>query len=194
MKKKLLKTFIFVTAFILMSLVTIGAGYYKKATAVEQSSNFKIELDEHSNNKNIAKTTVINIGEQGLPKKLVQPNLQSTQGIIINKGQEDLPLKLIYKGFDGNITISSKVDKSYGLNGNLNTVLKTKQGLDIKVLLAIPRSKTNKHVASAGIINIINLKNNNVIGIIPVKVINSDIKGTDNDDSLKSLLEEEFKQ
>lgn len=192
--KKFLKAIIFISIFISTTFITIGAGYYKKATAVEQSSNFKIELDEHSNSKNIAKTTVINIGEQGLPKKLVQPNLQSTQGIIINKGQEDLPLKLIYKGFDGNITISSKVDKSYGLNGNLNTVLKTKQGLDIKVLLAIPRSKTNKHVASAGIINIINLKNNNVIGIIPVKVINSDIKGTDNDDSLKSLLEEEFKQ
>lgn len=194
MAKILLKFCIFITAFILMILFTIGAGYYKKATAVEQSSNFQIEINGQSNTKNTARTTVINIGKQGLPKRLIQPNVQSTKGTITNKGKEDLSLKLVYKGFNGKVTISSSVDKSYGINGNLNTVLKANQEFNIKVLLDIPRDKTNNYISSAGFIDIVNLKNNNVIGTIPIKIINSDIKSSDKNISFKSLLREGVKQ
>lgn len=179
MKKKFLKVFIFFTAFVLMTLITIGAGYYKKATAVEQSSSFKIKVNEKSNNKNIAKTTIIDIAQQGLPKQLVQPNVQSIKGTIVNNEKEDISLELLYKGFDGKVTITSKIDKSFGTNGNLNTVLKASEEFNITVLLDIPRNRTNKHLVSAGVINIINSKNNSIVGSIPIKVINSNIKDKD---------------
>lgn len=179
MKKKFLSVFIFFTAFILMTLITIGAGYYKKATAVEQSSSFKIKVNEKSNNKNIAKTTIIDIAQQGLPKQLIQPNVQSIKGTVINSGKEDTSLQLLYKGFDGKVTISSQIDKSFGVNGNLNTVLKTNKEFNITVLLNIPRNKTNKHLVNEGIINIIDSKSNSIIGTIPIKVINSNIKDRD---------------
>lgn len=179
MKRRFLRAFIFTAAFILMTLLTIGAGYYKKATAIEQSSSFKIKVNERSNNKNIAKTTIIDIGQQGLPKQLVQPNVQSIKGTIINSGKEDTELQLVYKGFDGKVEISSKIDKSFGINGDLNTVLKVNEGFNITVLLNIPRNKPNKYLVSEGVINVINTKNNSVIGIIPIKVINSNIKDKD---------------
>ncbi|MFT8314049.1 MAG: hypothetical protein ABF633_07285 [Clostridium sp.] len=179
MKKKFLKVFIFFTAFVLMTLITIGAGYYKKATAVEQSSSFKIKVNEKINNKNIAKTTIIDIAQQGLPKQLVQPNVQSIKGTIINSEKEDTSLQLLYKGFDGKVTIGSQIDKSFGINGNLNIVLKANEEFNITVLLNIPRNKSNKYLVSEGVINVINTKNNNVIGTIPIKVINSNVKDKD---------------
>ncbi|AJA49440.1 hypothetical protein CPAST_c33740 [Clostridium pasteurianum DSM 525 = ATCC 6013] len=173
MKKRFFRVFIFITAFILITLSTIGLGYYKKATALEQSSNFKIEVSNKSDNKNISKTTIVDIAQQGLPKQLIQPNVQSIKGTIVNKDREDISLQLQYKDFDGKISINSKMDKSFGVNGNLNTVLKATEEFNITVLLNIPRNVTNRHLVTEGIINIINLKNNSIIGTIPIKIINS---------------------
>lgn len=176
MIKNFFKIFIFITAFIIMTLSTIGLGYYKKATALEQSSNFKIEVSNKSDTTNISKTTVVDISQQGLPKQLIQPNVQSIKGTIVNKDKEDISLQLLYKDFDGKISISSKIDKSFGVDGNFSAVLKANEDFNITVLLNVPRNVTNKHLVTEGIINIINLKNNNIIGTIPIKIINSNVE------------------
>ena len=166
-----------------MAFFTIGAGYYKKSVAIEQSSTFKIPIigDGNTNEKYIDKTTVINIEQQGLVKKLVQPNVQTLQGTITNKGKEDLSLQLDYKGFNGEVIISSSDNSFDSSSHKFNSILKTDKSFKINILLNEPRNKINQHEVSTGIINVVNLKNNKIIGSVPIKVINSSVQGSDND-------------
>lgn len=183
MKKKRYSTLLIIISFISMAFFTIGAGYYKKSLAVEQSSTFKIPIigDGNTNEKYIDKTTVINIEQQGLIKKLVQPNVQTVKGTIINKGKEDLSLQLDYKGFNGEVIISSSDNSFESSSHKFNSVLKTDKSFNINILLNEPRNKINQHEVSTGIINVVNLKNNKIIGSVPIKVINSSVQGSDND-------------
>ena len=183
MEKKRYSILIIIISFILMAFFTISAGYYKKSVAIEQSSTFKIPIigDGNTNEKYIDKTTVINIEQQGLVKKLVQPNVQTLQGTIINKGKEDLSLQLDYKGFNGEVIVSSSDNNFDSSSYKFNSVLKTDKSFKIKILLSEPRNKINQHEVSAGFINIVNLNNNKIIGSVPIKVINSSVQGPDND-------------
>lgn len=183
MEKKRYAISIIIISFISMAFFTIGAGYYKKSVAIEQSSTFKIPIigDGNTNEKYIDKTTVINIEQQGLVKKLVQPNVQTLQGTIINKGKEDLSLQLDYKGFNGEVIVSSSDNSFDSSSHKFNGILKTDKSFKIKILLNEPRNKINQHEVSTGIINIVNLKNNKIIGSVPIKVINSSVQGPDND-------------
>lgn len=183
MEKKRYATLILIISFILMAFFTIGAGYYKKSVAIEQSSTFKIPIigDKNTNEKYIDKTTVINVEQQGLVKKLVQPNVQTLQGIIINKGKEDLSLRLDYKGFNGKVIVSSSDNSFDSSSHKFNSILKTDKSFKIKILLNEPRNEINQHTVNTGIINVVNLKNNKIIGSVPIKVINSSVQGSDND-------------
>ncbi|HEY5588971.1 MAG TPA: hypothetical protein VIK86_08455 [Candidatus Paceibacterota bacterium] len=196
MKKKRHEPFIFLISFIAMTLIAIGAGYYKKAVAVEQNLIFvsKISGEKDVGNKNISKTTVINIKQQGLPKKIIQPNVQIIKGTIVNNGKENLPLGLVSKGFDGKVILSASDKSLDSSNGKFNNVLKKNEVYDITITLNLLRDKINQHEVSVGIINIVNLKNKNIIGTIPIKVINSSIKGSDNDDTIKCLIQGSCKQ
>lgn len=174
--KKFLKAIIFISIFISTTFITIGAGYYKKATALEQAASFKITLNkEISSKNNNAKPTTINITKAGLPKQLIQPNVQSIKGTITNNTKDNISIKLVYRNFKGKISVSSKTNASFGLNGNLNITLKNNQQFAITVLIDIPRGSTNKYLVEEGYIDIVNLKNNEVIGSIPIVVINSNL-------------------
>ena len=176
MKEKIKKPLLTLCLFILMAGITVGSGYYKKSVSSERGS-FVIALPAKGDNLEV----LLNIAEQGLPKKLIQPNRVSIssghRGGITNKGNESLWVKVQTEGFVGEVQLESKDPSFDNETGVLSRPLKPKQSFNLAVNLTIPKGKLKEHTVTEGNIKFINSKDESLIGNIPVRIINSETDG-----------------
>lgn len=166
-KNILISTFIFVlaTAFIL------GEGFYRKTLAKETAS-FTITL----NNKS-TKPVVFDIANEGLAKRLVQPgkiSISSGHGVgVFNKGKEPLFVQVKAKGFSGDVDITSTEVSFEKETGKFDKALKPGAGINLSITLSIPRDEIKRNTVTSGSIEFTDYKSGNILGELPIKVINS---------------------
>jgi hypothetical protein len=183
MKEQIKKSLLTLCLFIFMAGITVGSGYYKKSVSSERGS-FIIALPAKKDNQEV----LLNIAEQGLPKKLIQPNRISISsghgGGIINRGNESLWVKVQTEGFLGKVQLESKDPSFNHETGVFSRPLKPNQSFNLAVNLTIPKGKLKGHTVTEGNIKLINSKDESLIGNIPVRIINSETDGIE--DSTKN--------
>lgn len=149
----------------------IGFGYYKSAVANEGAA-FNIGIEAGVVRQ--AKPVMLDIANQGLPKRLLQPGqvLISTYALR-NEGKEPLPLYIEAMGFDGGVTLESGPAGFEKIAGQISRTVEPQKSIPLKVRVSISAVDPDKHCQTAGIIRITDSRNGSVVGEVPVLVINS---------------------
>lgn len=174
MKKQLKYSLpISILLFVATVLIVIGAGYYKNSLSKEQG-NFKINLPAGKTNSKV----VYNFFNQGLPKKLVQPEKIAIStghgGGITNVGKEPLFIKVETEGFIGKVELSSITPGFDPSTGIFTKPLLPKKSATLDVELDIPSEKIKQsEIINNAVIKFINTKDGSLLGTIPVQIINS---------------------
>ncbi|HEX9061895.1 MAG TPA: hypothetical protein VF941_17080, partial [Clostridia bacterium] len=141
--------------FIAMTSITVGAGYYKNSVSKE-SASFSITLPT----KKKVSDVVINLANQGIPKKLVQPRKISISsghaGGITNKGTEPLSVMIKAEGFKGNVNLSSTDPSFNPETGIFSKPLIPNQSFGLEVDLNIPKECQKEYNVCNGVINFVN--------------------------------------
>lgn len=164
--------------FISMALITIGSGYYRQAVAKEKAQ-FTLALPAEKQNTEV----LVNIAEQGLPKKILQPHriliTSGHSGGITNRGKEPLLVKVQLEGFKGEVLLKSTDQSFNSQTGMLTRPLKENQSFNLEVEFNLPKESIKECEVNKGNIIFLNSKTGTVIGNVPVKIIN-DKGGTGN--------------
>lgn len=165
-----------VVLFILMFGVALSGGIYRNAIAAE-SAKFKVSVPGNS-----AKTIVLDINQQGLPKKLIQPGMVTIssghgKGDLVYKGNKPAFIQFHFYNFPGKVEVRYRgpYDEK---TGRILKPFKPGDSISVDFGVELPAEVRNQAVVFTGEIQLIDWKSNKMIGKIPVKVINSKY-GTD---------------
>jgi hypothetical protein len=166
---------IFTVIFFLSSALVFCAGYYRKSISGETS---KFKLDLLGENAPIpTKQVVFDIQNEGTPKKFLQPgriSISTGHGSgIVNKSSEPVWVQVKTEGFIGNMKIESYEQGFDESTACFTKALEPGDTLELSVNLDIPQNAINEYLVSEGKINILDAKNSKLLGMLPVKVINS---------------------
>lgn len=169
--------------FILSVSITLGAGYYKTSLAAE-SAKFQGELTNLHN-----KPAVIDMGQQGAPKRFVQPDWVSLstghgKSGIKNASKDPLYLQIKLVGFPGEVKMDVH-DVYDELTGKVMRPIEPGSVLGMTIQIEVPSYLQNQaHIATSEI-QFINTKTNSLVGSIPVEIINSRYQDEPNSNNSK---------
>lgn len=157
--------------FLLMFVVALSGGYYRTTIAAE-SGKFKINLPGDAKSP-----VVLDINQQGLPKKLLQPGMVSFssghgKGDIVNKGKSPIFVQLHFYNFPGKVEVTYRGPYD-AATGKILKPLKPGESLSINLDVELPAEVRNQVTVFTGEIQFYDWKTNKIVGKIPVKVINS---------------------
>jgi hypothetical protein len=177
MKKRLgTSKWTMVVLFILMFGIALSGGMYRNAIAAE-SAKFKATLPGNS-----IKEIVLDINEQGLPKKLIQPGMVTIssghgKGNLLYQGKKPAFIQFKFHNFPGEVQVRYRgpYDEK---TGKILKPTKPGDSISIDFGVELPADLRKQAVVFTGAIQLIDWKTNKMIGEIPVKVINSKY-GTD---------------
>lgn len=184
MKKLKRSTVVTVCLFIAMNALTIGLGYYRESVMGERAS-FMVSLPSQDN-----KPVMLDLAEQGFPKHLFQPGKVSISSDhregITNKGEKPLPLQVVTKGFPGKVTLHSNTSEFDEKTGQLGRPLESNQSFSLSLDLEIPDKLRQQYHIFSGLIQFIDPKSGNLLGVVPVHVVNSQIPVSAGDSDIKN--------
>ncbi|MEW8987871.1 MAG: hypothetical protein AB2401_12900 [Bacillus sp. (in: firmicutes)] len=169
MKNAIVKTILF----LLTIGIVLSAGLYRTALSAERAQ-FQAKIPGKDNFP-----IVLDLANQGWPKKLIQPGLVSISNGhgpmgIQNISKENLNVQVVLKGFpseaDLEIPELEYDEETYALK----QPLKPKQSFKIDLSVEIPKEYRNKLVGFSGEIQFINQKDQSILSSIPVHIVNSD--------------------
>lgn len=176
--KRIKKDIISIFIFVLSSLPIIGVGFYKN-TLKKESLSLKVNLVDKN-----TKSVIFDIAEEGIPKRLVQPgkiSISTGSGAgIVNNGKEPVLVQVKAEGFTGDVQIDSSDSSFEEQTGKFVKPLQPGQGLNLGIVLDIPRHNINESLVSNGNIEFTDSKSGKLLAKLPVKVINSSVNQTKN--------------
>lgn len=157
--------------FILSVSITLGAGYYKTSLAAE-SMKFKGELTNLHN-----KPAVIDVGQQGAPKRIIQPDWVSLstghgKSGIKNTSNEPLSLQIKVVGFPGEVRLDVH-DVFDELTGKVLRPIEPGDVLGMTIQVEVPSFLQKQAFIATSEIQFISTRTNKLIGSIPIEIINS---------------------
>jgi len=172
MKKAIIKKItIFITVFIVSVSIIIGAGFYKNSLTKETGAiSVGLKGDK-------IKPITYDIADQGIPKRIVQPNqisIASGHGVgVTNDTEEPISIQVRAKDFPYDVVITS-TDTSFDKeSGTFSKPIEVGKGVNISVTFEIPRKNIKENDISNGNIEFINVKSGEVITTQPINIINS---------------------
>ncbi|HBI05323.1 MAG TPA: hypothetical protein DDY49_15000 [Paenibacillaceae bacterium] len=172
MKKRLgTSKWTMVVLFILMFGIALSGGMYRNATA-EESAKFKVTVPGNS-----TKEVVLDINDQGLPKKLIQPGMVTIssghgKGNLVYEGKKPAFIQFKFSNFPGKVEVRYRgpYDEK---TGRILKPIKPGDSISIDFGVELPADVRKQAVVFIGEIQLMDWKTNKLIGTIPVKIINS---------------------
>jgi hypothetical protein len=166
---------IFTGVFILSLALVFCAGYYRKRVTME-AGRFYIDLV--SNEKiTKSKTAIYDIQNEGIPKKLVQPDKISISighgSGITNSSDKPIWLSIKVTGIKGTAKILSNNPIFDEKTECCLKPLMPDEVLDVNVNLDLPDEALNDYLVSKCKIEFFDYKSNKKLGEVPLKIINS---------------------
>ncbi|AGK53560.1 hypothetical protein [Bacillus sp. 1NLA3E] len=172
MKRKIRNSIVAIILFISTIAIVLGAGIYKNTVSAERAQ-FQAEIPKKSN-----PPIVLDLDQQSLPKKLVQPGLvqiytgHGPMGVT-NRSNEELLVQVSLRGFPGKVElVMPEVDydeKTFALTN----ALKPGKLFKMELAVEVPKEYRNKLVGFSGEIQFINQKDKSLLSSIPVHIVNS---------------------
>ena len=163
-----------ILVFFVMFAFTLSLSFFAKQTARERSE-FRVILTPAAAQG--VRPAVLDLANQLLPKKLVQPSKVSVttghRGGIINKTQEALWIEVATRGFESKHQIDSLNIHFNKVERRLMTPLNPGEGFIFSVDLELPKDKLKESTVDSGVIEIINYQTGQLLAEVPVSIINS---------------------
>lgn len=150
---------------------TIGAGAYKTATANE-GAQFEADVTSFEN-----KPILLDLADQGLAKRLIQPGLVQIRtghgdGGVSNLGQQSLPIQVKLANFPNQTDLQLKTAAD-AKTGKLLAPLEPGTSFGMQIITKVPKEKRQQLVSVAGEIQFYHADNGTLLGKVPVYIVNS---------------------
>jgi hypothetical protein len=166
---------IFSLVFVLSFSLVFCAGYYRKTIGME-AGRFQLEL---SSKQGISKSkaAVYDIQNEGIPKKLLQPDkisISTGHGSgVANTSENPIWLSVKVTDMKGSAKVLSTNPIFDEKTECCIKPLMPGEVLDINVNLDLPKEALNEYLVSKGKIEFFDYKSNKKVGEVPLKVVNS---------------------
>ncbi|WP_019849164.1 hypothetical protein [Desulfitobacterium sp. PCE1] len=159
--------------------LVIGAGYYK--SSIGDGGSFNLNLPQKDTGK--VKTVTVNLDEQGLLKKLLQPDLIEVRShAITNKSNKDYNLQFELTDNSLPVRMSVKDDAWDEKNNTLNRPLKPGQKVNFNMYFDVSKELFNASEIYDGRLNVLDFTTKEQLGYVPIKIVNTNMASDGNKD------------
>lgn len=163
--------------FVAVLLITIGFsfalgyGYYKNAVAQEQLS---ASVSVAGGAMKQTKPITFNLGDQGIPKKWLQPNQVLISSYIV-KNEGDKPLKIQVKAmnFSNEVILETGAAGFQRPSSELTGTVDPGKTIRVKARINLSNINIEQTHQRLGELYVINKQNGDILEITPVVVMNS---------------------
>lgn len=172
MKKIIITRLKFILIFTTAVIVSIILASFNKEAKLEKAQ-FKAELPLKS-----SEPVIVDIAKQKFLKRIFQPGritVYAGKGSgIFNKSDKDISLGVKLEGFDGNVILNSSAKDFDKKTGLFKKPIEPDKSAAIELNFNIPRKDIDsKRVIRSGVVVFINYKTGEILGKLPVQIINS---------------------
>lgn len=175
MKNKQRRSQIFAALLLILGFAfAINYSYYTKATANERGS-MSLSISPEGLSAD-AKPLIIDRASLGQVKNLVQPDKYAARYTIKNESQESIPIQIKAVETAGKITFESGAATFEKTSDHLSSVIKPGQSLRVNITIDLSNISPEQHLL--GKVQIIDEKNDIILGTTPIHLINSNMNTT----------------
>lgn len=171
-KKKL--NLITILSFVIGISFAIGYSYYNKAVAKEQITTSVSISNEDAGQ---LKAIVLDVAQEGLAKKWLQPNELIARYGIKNEGKESMTIKISAIHFTNEVIVESGSPGFDKPSADFVATINPGKTIRFKVRIRLPNANLIQTQQHLGVLQIVNQKDQSQLGVIPVYAINSYTQG-----------------
>lgn len=169
----------------------IGYGYYNKAVAKEQITT---SVSINSEGAEPLKPITIDVADQGLAKKLLQPNHLIARYALKNEGKEPVTIQVDAINFKSDVLLESGSPTLEKPAATYVTTLKPGKSVRIKVRIPLANNNLNQSKQSLGVLRVSNQQTGLELGSVPVYVVDSTIAPLEKTSEIPSASHHDHKK
>ncbi|AIF52396.1 hypothetical protein [Pelosinus sp. UFO1] len=151
----------------------IGFGYYNKAVAKEQITT---AVSVNGEGVKPLKPIIIDVADQGVVKKWLQPTHLITRYEIKNEGKEPLTIKVDAVNFTSNVIVESGSPGFEKPSAEYVTTLNPGKSIRLKVRVSLSDTNLIQSKQYLGMLRVLNQQNGLQLGNSSVYAINSTVQ------------------